>query len=211
MWGGDEDAFLAKYNSDGNLQWTRQMGTSGTDYSFSVAVDNAGNAFISGSTEGDLGGVNGGYWDAFLTKYDADGNVVWTRQLGSPSLDFSSSVAVDGGGDVFIIGDTEGDLSGVNAGERDVFLAKYDSTGNLLWTQQLGTSSGESTRCVDVDGTGNVYITGATAGSLGGTFAGGYSDAFLVKYEVPEPACFSLLAMGGLAFLRRRHKARGAG
>ncbi len=207
---GYEDAFLAKYNSDGNLQWTRQMGTSSTDYSFSVAVDNAGNAFISGSTEGDLDGVNAGYWDAFVTKYDTDGNVVWTRQLGSPSLDFSSSVAVDGSGDVFIVGDTEGDLGGVNAGGRDVFLAKYDSAGNLLWTEQLGTSSGESTWCVDVDGTGNVYISGYTTGSLGGTNAG-KGDAFLIKYEVPEPASLLLLAMGAMAFLRRRQKARGAG
>ena len=126
------------------VAWTRQLGTSSDDYSHSVAVDSAGNAFISGHTDGSLNGDNAGQWDAFLVKYDSDGNWLWSRQLGTSSYDFSESVAVDGAGNAFISGSTQGNLGGNNAGLTDAFLTKYDSDGNLLWTQQLGTSSYDS-------------------------------------------------------------------
>ena len=183
---GSIDAFLAKYDMAGNLLWTRQLGTWSADYSVAVAVDGAGNAFISGYTGGSLGGTNPGSEDAFLAKYDSAGNLLWTQQLGTSSIDRSESVAVDGAGNAFVSGWTQGDLGGSNAGWWDAFLAKYDAGGNLLWTQQLGTSSGESSYSVAVGVAGNAFISGRTVGSLGGTNAGGW-DAFLVKYATPEP------------------------
>jgi len=58
-----------------NVQWIRQIGTLYFDGSESMAVDYAGNSYISGYTGGSLGGTNAGYEDAFLTKYDSSGNV----------------------------------------------------------------------------------------------------------------------------------------
>ena len=173
---------LARGESPYPIAWTRQLGTSSDDGSRSVAVDVAGNAFISGWTLGDLGGTNAGGYDAFLAKYDSDGNWLWSRQLGTSSDDESRSVAVDGAGNAFISGFTEGDLGGTNDGNYDAFLAKYDSDGNQQWSSQLGTSNNDSSYSVAVDGAGHAFISGYTNGSLGGTNAGSY-DAFLYSNE----------------------------
>ena len=74
------DAFLAKYDPTGGLLWAEQLGTSTADYSCSVTVDGAGNAFISGYTGGSLGGPSAGGLDAFLAKYDPAGNRLWSDQ-----------------------------------------------------------------------------------------------------------------------------------
>jgi hypothetical protein len=200
-----DDAFLAKYDPDGTLLWIEQLGTSDYDESFSVAVDASGNAFISGLTEGSLGGTNVGSRDAFLSKYDPAGNLLWTEQLGTNEHEKSWSVAVDASGNAFISGNTYGSLGGTNAGLDDAFLAKYDTAGNLLWTEQLGTSHYDRSTSVAVDAVGNVFISGNTYGSLGGTNASS-SDAFLVKFAVPEPGSLILLGLGGLALLRKRRR-----
>jgi hypothetical protein len=205
---GWTDAFLAKYDSSGLLLWTRQIGTTTWDESYSVAVDGLGNAYISGFTYGSLGGPNAGGYDAFLAKYDSSGALLWTRQIGTTGHDFSYSVAVDGSGSAYISGWTSGSLGGPNAGNYDAFLVKYDSSGSLLWTRQIGTTTDDYSRSVAVDGLGNAYISGYTLGSLGGPNAGGY-DAFLAKYAVPEPGTVFMIAsavMGfaGIAFRKMR-------
>jgi len=201
---GSYDAFLSKFDSGGNEVWTTQIGTSESDVSYSIALDASDNAYISGRTNGDLDGTSAGSHDAFLSKFDSDGNNLWTNQIGTSAWDESMSVAVAGSGDVYISGSTRGDLGGVNAGSNDAFLSKFDSGGNELWTTQIGTSRGDPSYSVAVDASGNAYISGSTAGDLGGPNAGGY-DAFLVKYEVPEPATLVLMA-GGLPFLLKRKR-----
>ena len=182
---GGEDAFLTKFDSSGNKLWTKQIGNmSSDDYSLSVAVDASGNAYISGYTDGVLGSSSAGAEDAFLTKLDSSGSEVWTSQIGSSNIDYSFSVAVDGSGNVYISGYTGGVLGDSSAGGTDAFLTKFDSLGNVLWTQQIGTSAWDQSNSVAVDALGNAYISGYTNGDLGGTNAGG-SDAFLVKYVPP--------------------------
>ena len=109
------------------IEWTRQLGTSERDCSFGVAADPLGNVFISGFTWGSLGGPNAGDVDAFVSKYDSSGSLLWTRQLGTSSYDRSrGGVAADPLGNVFISGWTSGSLGGPSAGDRDAFVSKYD-------------------------------------------------------------------------------------
>ena len=133
--------------------------------------------------------------DVFVSKYDSLGNPLWTRQMGTSSNDHSSSVVVDADGDIFISGSTRGSLGGPNAGSNDpffstydAFVSKYDTSGGLLWTLQLGTSRHDYSTGVAVDAAGNVFISGDTEGSLGGTSENTGTDAFVVKYSIPEPA-----------------------
>src|SRR5690606_8652540 len=98
---GNYDAFLAKYDASGALQWKRQLGTPVDDRAHGVAVDGAGGVYIAGRTEGSLGGPSAGNRDAFLAKYDAAGALQWTRQLGTSAGEYADGVAVDGAGDVY--------------------------------------------------------------------------------------------------------------
>ena len=180
---GFSDGFLLKYDPAGSLLWSRQIGTGSPDWGQSVAIDSLGNAYLTGTTRGDLGGINaGGPNDVFLSKYDGDGNHVWSRQLGTIADDYGYSVAADALGNVFISGHTFGDLASANAGGRDAFLAKYTADGIQLWTRQLASDNDDFGNSVAVDGTGNAYVGGTTNSNLAGPFLGG-SDVFVIKYD----------------------------
>ena len=126
---GTYDAFLAKYESDGTKQWTKQLGTTVYDVALGVAIDSNNNVFITGRTGGDLdGNTNAGPNDIFLTKYESDGTKQWTKQLGSDVSDIGNCISIDSNNNVYITGSTGGDLDGnTNMGLNDVFLAKYVS------------------------------------------------------------------------------------
>lgn len=179
-WTGD--AFVRKYDSNGSLSWTRQLGTAAIEYVRGAAADGLGNVYVSGYTEGSLGGTNAGAQDAFVSKYDATGVLKWTRQLGTASSDESFGVAADALGNVYISGRTDGGLGGPSAGAHDAFVAKYDGGGDLQWTRQLGTASSDFGRAVSTDGLGNVYISGETYGDLGGPNPPG-PDPFVAMYD----------------------------
>lgn len=205
---GSDDAFLAKYSASGNLLWARQLGTSGLDGGNSVSADGLGNVYIAGGTRGSLAGNNAGGYDAFLAKYDASGNLLWTRQLGTFEHEQGQGVSADGLGNVYMAGYTFGGLDGANAGNVDTFVSKFNAQGDLLWTSQIGTSRYDWGMGVSADGMRNVYVAGRTGGSLGGPFIGGTWDAFVAKYaEVPEPKSVTLLtavAIVALSVMRRR-------
>jgi hypothetical protein len=182
---GGNDAFLVKYDSSGTKVWTRQLGTTGTDFSYSVAIDSNNNVYITGYTGGSLdGNTSAGLNDTFLVKYDSSGTKIWTRQLGTGLIDIAYSVAIDSNNNVYITGYTQSRLDGyTNAGLYDAFLTKYDSSGTKVWTRLLGTSADDYARGVAIDSNNNVYITGYTDGNLDGNTSAGNNDAFLAKYD----------------------------
>ncbi len=167
------------------VEWTRQLGTNDNDSARGVSVDNSGNVYVAGRTGGDLdGNTSAGYRDMFLVKYDTGGNKLWTKLLGTNSLDYGWGVSVDGSGNVYVAGDTYGDLDGnTNAGLGDMFLVKYDTGGNKQWTKQLGTGDDDNCWDVSVDSSGNAYVAGSTEGGLDGNTNEGGWDMFLVKYD----------------------------
>jgi hypothetical protein len=148
--------------------------------------------------------ASAGSYDAFVSKYDAAGTLVWTRQLGTGSGDGCYGVSADGLGSVYISGYTAGNLGGASAGSFDAFVSKYDAAGTLAWTRQLGTGSDDVSFGVSADGLGNVYFSGYTYGNLGGASAGG-ADAFVSKI-VPEPTGAALALGAAVAVLALRRK-----
>ena len=179
---GDYDAFLRAYDPNGNTLWTRQFGTSSSDYAYGVATDANGHIYVTGYTNGTLEGTNAGGNDAFLRAYDPNGNTLWTRQFGTSGGDYAYGVATDANGHIYVTGYTNGSLDGANAGNDDAFLRAYDPNGNTLWTRQFGTSGGDYAYGVATDANGHVYVTGYTFGGLGGANAGN-GDAFLRAYD----------------------------
>ena len=200
--GPSGEAFVSRYDSEGNFVWTREFGTPEPDASFGVAADGLGNVFVGGTTQGSLGGPYMGLVDVFVAKYDPGGDLQWIAQSGTSARDELFGISADGLGNVYISGNTYGSLGGPNAGNRDAFVSKYDSDGNLLWSHQIGTSAYETSFAVSADALGNVYVSGDTTGLLGESNAGG-ADAYLVKL-VPEPGTVLLLGLGGLALVRKR-------
>ncbi len=186
---GGSDAVLIKYNSAGTKQWTRLLGTAGSDSAWAVAVDGSGNIYISGFTDGNLGGeTNSGGTDAFLAKYNSAGTLQWTRLLGNATLTYSYAVAVAGSGNIYISGMTRGSLDGeTNAGIQDIFIAKYNTSGTRQWTRMLGSTVFDYCYGVAVDGTENVYAAGQSYGNFDGVTntdgSGTTEDVFLVKFN----------------------------
>lgn len=168
------------------LSWKQLLGTSGNDYSNGVATG-AGNVYISGVTTGSLAGTNNAGIDAWVANYDTTGVLVWKRQLGLFGPDVNSNdVASDTAGNVYITGDTTGSLAASNQGGNDAWVAKYDSSGALLWKRQLGTSGSDKSFGVTRGNVGDVYITGTTSGSLGGRNQG-RDDAWIANYDSSGP------------------------
>lgn len=192
---GGQDAFLTKFDIAGQQAWSRQLGTSADDQAAGVSADALGSVFVTGYTHGDLSGPSAGGRDAFVSKYAASGDLLWTRQFGSPGDDEGTSIAADGLGNVFIAGHTSGSLSGANAGGRDAFVSMYAANGTRRWILQFGTSAEDQGLGVATDGLGSVYVTGRTNGNLSvlpAPYQGSGGGAFLVKIKhTPLPGDFN--------------------
>ncbi|MEA5549740.1 Calx-beta domain-containing protein [Anabaena cylindrica UHCC 0172] len=177
---GYRDAFIAKYNSTGTLLWTRQLGTNGDDYARKITTDSNGNAYVYGTTTGNLVGNNLGGSDFFLAKYNSSGNLLWKRQFGTNLDDEANSLATDNNGNIYIYGNVGTNIGGSIS--TDVFLAKYSSSGNSLWTKQVGTTFADEAGGIRTDNNGNVYIAGSTSGNIAGDNQGA-KDVFVIKYD----------------------------
>ncbi|MBD2529384.1 SBBP repeat-containing protein [Nostoc flagelliforme FACHB-838] len=139
----------------------QQLGTTGNDLSLATGADAAGNVYISGTTNGPLFGTNLGFGDAWLAKYDSNGNQVWGRQFGSSGDESNFAMVTDKDGNSYMTGGMSGNLFGTKQTETDVWVAKYDTNGNQVWGRQFsagGFSSGAF--AIDLDPTGNVYLSG---------------------------------------------------
>jgi hypothetical protein len=138
---GGVDAFLRRYTAAGAVEWSRQFGTSGHDSADAIASGSDA-ILVTGTTRGTLDGPNVGDLDAFVRRYDLDGNVLWARQFGTSASDSGKAIAGDGTG-IFVGGSTYGSLDDSNSGDRDAFVRRYDLDGTLLWARQFGGAGGD--------------------------------------------------------------------
>jgi len=184
---GSEDFFLMKFDPSGNKQWTQQFGTTGWEKVMEVKTDPDGNIYLTGIVlvGGLYGNTNKGLADAFLMKCDpTDGHRLWTEQFGSAAVDQGMDLAIDAtGSHIYVGGISNGALPGnSNLGEIDLFLAKYDFSGNQQWIKQFGTSNVDDGVGVVVDSTGAVYLVGSTQPEPG-PLKSGNDGLFLIKTD----------------------------
>ncbi|MBE9183148.1 proprotein convertase P-domain-containing protein, partial [Microcoleus sp. LEGE 07076] len=172
----DRTSWMTKYGTDGNLLWKRDLLT--PDYYVAqggISISN-GSIHIVGRTIGNAPGSGEITTDAFVAKYDSNGNQIWVKQLGTAAWDEAKSVASDSAGNIYIAGSTKGNLQGTNAGDADAWLAKYDSTGNEMWRKQIGTTAEDQAFGVAVSNNGHVYLSGHTQNKLGESFVGNVNE-----------------------------------
>jgi len=192
---GYGDPFVAMVTTGGSLAWATYLGGSADDYGSRIAVDSAGNALVTGTTDSsDFAGADnsyhGGFRDAFAAKVTSGGLLAWATYLGGSNYDDGQGIAVDGAGNALVTGGTSSsDFAGANNPFRgvygsDAFVAKVTSAGLLAWATFLGGSGDDAGHGIAMDGAGNALVTGDTFSS---DFPGannsfhGSRDAFVAK------------------------------
>lgn len=211
--GGNSDAFLVKFDATGNRLWATYYGGSDDDNLGNIATDSAGNIYLCGTTSSLSGISSGGFQntygggdaDAYLVKFNSDGDRLWATYYGGGSnLTGSSGGGYDGGygvatdrlGNVYMCGSTSS-ITGIsylgfqnNPGYNDdSYLVKFSSTGTRIWATYYGDTGNDYGDAVSVDSIGNVYFAGSTGSNVSIAFNGhqsqiaGQLDAFLVKFN----------------------------
>jgi hypothetical protein len=179
---GREDIFVVKFNPDGKLLWSKQIGTDSTDIAKGICTDNYGFIYITGMTGGKLGSRSFGKTDGILIKLDANGRQVYRKQFGTPLDDIGYSVTGAPDGNIYICGTTWGEMAGKSNGMIDGFTAKFAPNGDLMGYNQFGTEGFDIPMILKVDAPGNIYVAGTTSASFGATQLG-EGDAFLLKMD----------------------------
>ncbi len=191
-----QDLFISKYDPNGKALWMNQFGTPyGPEYAFAVSVSSSG-VYVAGTTPGLLGiqTLPTFAYDAYVRKYDTGGNLQWTRQFGTVDNDVAFGAFADDTG-VYAVGYTRGVLGAASVGAEDVFLRRFDSSGNPLWTLQTGSVDDDYGYGVAADASG-IYIGGYTdRNTIPGQLTNA-ADPFLYKYLPPAPGGPVVLAGG---------------
>lgn len=202
---GSNDIFLAKYNSNGQYQWAHSFGSSGGDRGHRVHIDATNSVYLTGYFVGtadfdpsvataNLSAV--GSYDGFLAKFNSAGAYQWAFSYGSAGGDWGGGLCTDVSGNVYLSGnfsgtadfDPSGGAANLTPGNiNDLFVAKYNSSGQYQWAFNSGSTIAASAYSLKTDLSGNVYVTASLYGT--GDFDPGSSVVNLTS----TPASYDLV------------------
>ncbi|AGC42601.1 hypothetical protein MYSTI_01253 [Myxococcus stipitatus DSM 14675] len=181
------DVVVALYDTGGNPYWLNQYGTVESDIARGIAVTADHQVYVVGNTSGAFGGSGtpASGTDLFLMKLNILGVQQWARQDDTSELEDARGVAVSADGSIYVVGETFGTFPGgpANNGTVDVFVAKYSSVANQLWTRMLGGSQPDYAFGVAVAADGTVQVAGYTTNALDGNPYAGAQDAFFTRFD----------------------------
>ena len=193
-----------------NYEWAKKIGGANFDYIEDIAVDALGNVYVTGQFAGTvyfdpsvnkakLSSTNGGY-DVFIAKYNDLGNYMWAKKIGGTSTDNAYSLALDTFGNVYVTGnfwgtadfDPSSNVANLTAtGDYDIFIAKYNSSGNYSWAKNMGGTSSDFGTSIAIDVLGNVCLTGYfnetvdfdPSSNTANLTSAGATDIFIAKFD----------------------------
>ena len=225
--GGGVDVFVTKVNAAGSARvYSTYLGGAGDDFGYGIAVDSAGNAYVTGYTKSAnfpttaspiQGTHGGGTGDAFVTKLNASGTaLLYSTYLGGSGDDVGHGIAVDSSGNAYVAGDTgsanfptTNPLQPNNGGGVDGFVTKINAAGSArVYSTYLGGALTDAVFGIAVDGSGNAYLTGTTGSTDFPTKNpiqmnnGGADDVFVTKINTAGSALVYSTYLGGLGFDR---------
>ncbi len=194
------DCLYQKFGGAGREESVVVSGGAGSQILYGIDADLSGNIYIVGSYSGSTIFENTtlpniGFSDVFVAKYNSSGGVEWVKSIGgSNGSDIGYSIAVSQNGDVFVTGSFRYNITLDNGNQlvsngtyEDVFIVKYNTSGNLEWGKSVGGTSSDLSYAIDVDSNGDAYITGYFTNTI--TFgsdvltAVGSKDIFIAKYS----------------------------
>ncbi len=215
------DIFLAKYDDNGNVLWAKSAGGGGMDVPGSVATDDSGNIYLTGSFTGYsitfdttiLFNHNSSREDIFVVKFDPNGNLVWAKAMGGSYDDKGFSISVDQNQYIYFCGQFSSNsvifgldtLHNLGLGvQSDLFISKYDLNGNEIWAKSTGGYWHDQANSITTDLAGNIFVTGFFWSDtirfdniiIVNTDAAQGSDIFLVKYSPDGNAIWAKIAGG---------------
>ncbi len=190
-----------------NLVWAKQQGGTGDDYCNSIAVDNAGNVYSTGSFSGTADFDPGpgifnltaaGLDDIFISKLDASGNLLWAKRIGGVGSDLGFSIAITPTNELVLTGwfsstaDFDPGAATVNltsAGQEDVFIAKFDVSGNYVWAKKIGSTNSDRGTSITTNTAGEIFLTGYfyftvdfdPGSGVVNIASAGFADVFILK------------------------------
>jgi hypothetical protein len=176
---GNYDAFVAKYDTAGTLQWAKSAGGTLDDRGLAITNDAANNCYITGffngsATVGTTTLTSSGASDILLAKFDAAGNSIWAKKAGGAAIDQGNAIKSDGLGNCYVTGyfnnsaffgsalDTATIFS---AGDNDIFAGKFDYKGDIQWIKHLGGVHSDIGYGIGIDTAGNSFVSGSFFGS----------------------------------------------
>ncbi len=199
---GYDQYYLVKCDSDGNVLWAVESDGLGNMDGRSVATDESGNIIVTGwfdgsdITFGSFTLPNAGSFssDIFIVKYNTNGTPVWAKTVGGNGYEITSGIAADNDGNIYITGYYEsstlsiGSTNLTNMGSRDMFVAKYDASGNPVWANSANGSCDDTGNGITVDANGNVWVTGSSCSetlNIGTMVFNGndYNKVVVAKYD----------------------------
>jgi len=178
-------AALSWIQSQPEIVWSKQWGMVGDEWVDGIDLDAQGNIYISGMTNGNLFGQNQGEMDIFVVKLDSNGQVLWSRQLGTSEREDGAGLCVDKvSANIYLVTTTAGNWFGESLGERDIILIKLSTDGQLIWGKRIGTNKDEFFIAAAIDQKGHIYIIGTTWGNLFGEYQSKIrEEGFLAKFD----------------------------
>jgi probable HAF family extracellular repeat protein len=220
---GGGDAFVTKLNPAGNaLVYSTYLGGPGTDFGHAIAVDATGNAYVTGHTSGGFPATSGtvqplyggGNADAFVAKLDPTGSaLVYSTYLGGGGTDIGEGIAVDGHGDAYVTGLTDGGFpttagafqTAYGGGDSDAFVAKLNAAGTAFgYSTYLGGPGFGAAAGIAVDADGNAFVVGVTGpgfpttpGAVQTAHGGAAVNAFVTKLNAAGSAPVYSTYLGG--------------
>jgi len=215
-YGGLDDAFAVKLDAGGGLLYATYLGGSMVDQAHSIAVDGSGSAYVTGHTDstnfpttpGLFTDVDGTRADAFITKLDANGALLYSTYLGGTGADGGHAIAVDGSGSAYLTGSTfapdnfpttPGAFTGFDS--IDGFVTKLDASGGIAYSTYLGGNARDEGHGIAVDAEGSAYVTGETFSpdfpiTSGPPTVGRNEGAFATKFDPSGTLSYSIY-LGG--------------
>jgi gliding motility-associated-like protein len=224
--GGFMDAFILQFQNNGTRLWASYYGGSGQDQGYGLSTDLQGNLWLTGKTDSPdfptqntgtfFQGTHAGESDAFILKFDNLGVRQWATYYGGSGSDEGHSISTDTNGNAFVTGETFSDnFSTQNnggyfqsnyGGAGDAFVLKFSSDGSNLWATYYGGLGYDTGISICNDSQGNLFVLGSSESTdfplqnsgtfFQGTFNGGFSDAFFLKFDNNGARLWATL-MGG--------------